>query len=85
MYPRAMRKQRRWSWQCLAPLSRVPCFGWEVSQMKAKRKGKGVSTKIYFGGQPLLSMKKSSPLHPPTQHGICILNDAETKAEYVRC
>ena len=77
MYPRAMRKQRRWSWQCLAPLSRAmtQCFGWEM---------KGVFNQIYFGGQPLLSMKKSSPLHPPTQHGICILNDAET-IEYVRC
>ena len=57
-----------------------------VSDVKAQgeAKGKGVSTKIYFGGQPLLSMKKSSPLHPPTQHGIRILNDAET-TEYVRC
>ena len=33
--------------------------------MKAKRKGKGVSTKIYFGGQPLLSIRKVPPFILP--------------------
>ena len=59
----------------------LPCAMFWVGGVsdEGEAKGKGVSTKIYFGGQPLLSMKKSSPLHPPTQHGICILNDAETR------